>query len=218
LSAHLKGNEQKISNQEEERWWRKMIQESLKAEEATRCWIPPLSTDEVWQHSVDWIYYRFERLQKQVHTGITTEQLHDSMKHCSYQHPEKELPWFFLRPGTREYIAVVKRNSLAEMRMWQQAWLAGDHDARGNRWCGMCSQRYQMMNAGEACGYANAYSFYAEAETREVIGYDRWLDLAKHTSYVLAGMLAESVFKRRYEEHREISTEVPFGRCGHDEF
>jgi hypothetical protein len=168
---------------EEEKWWRTVTRNALDAEYGRSCWIPQLTPEEIWEKSESWIYDRFERLGRTVQTGIRTEELLESVSHCLYTpHRERKgseyLPELWLRPGTREYVHLVKRLGLCEVRAWQQAFLRGFDDVYGNHWCGLCHFRQRFMDAGRTMNYPDVSMLFVEPETRGVEGYRGWLRLA----------------------------------------
>lgn len=182
-------------------WWSKATQFAENAHYGATCYIPALSEEQIWGKHENWIYDRFTRLGKAVQTGITTEQLIKSVSTCQYiPHRERtgldHLPEIWLRPGTREYIHVVKRLGMSEVRAWQQAFLAGFDDLSGNHWCGLCSFRQRFMDAGFFLDYPDASTLYTSCETCGVAGYEQWLALAQGVRHLVIETIVVSVERK----------------------
>lgn len=150
-----------------------------------------MNAAQVWQRDkpwcARWIYNYWQHFNPAiVETGITPEQLAESIRRCRYTHTRKELAWVQLRAGTLAYIEYVLNTSMENVRAVQQAFVHGDVDVQGVRWCGLCHDRYRLMTLGKHCGYACLHDIYSVCG-REVIGYEAWLQVASECSIVRAG-------------------------------
>jgi hypothetical protein len=167
-----------------EKWWRnatRFVEDAYYGETAYIS--PKLTREEVWQKSEQWIYDRFARLGKLVETGISTDQLVASIAKCQYvEHrnrtANKRLPELWLRPGTVEYVRHVKRHGLLAVREQQIAFGRGFDDVTGAHWCGFCSYRARLMNAGQALDFPDMSTLYSLASLPDgepVSMRSRWL-------------------------------------------
>lgn len=176
-----------------EKWWRDAVRFAEDAHNGETAYLSPkLTREEVWQKSDRWIYDRFDRLGKLVETGITTNQLAASVAKCSYiEHRNRTaytyLPELWLRPGTLEYVRAVKRHGLLVVREQQIAFGRGFTDASGQHWCGFCSYRARLMNAGAALDYPGLQKLYSLAQLPDgspVVGRENWLAFCQTASDV----------------------------------
>jgi hypothetical protein len=106
----------------------------------------------------------------------------------------------------------VKAVGLQEAIRQRQAFLDGHRDVRGNYWCGGCYQHMLLINLGERLGFPDAHTLYALKETRQMIGYEAWLHLAREGGDVLVGMLVDGI-RSKYPQvmRQEMREETPVG-------
>lgn len=163
-------------------------------------WLKRLPLAKVLERKTEWIYDHYEHISDLLSTGISTEQLARSMARCrciAHRSCCEVLIPSWLRPGTVEYIKLLKRSGLDETRSRQREFLSGFTDRRGNWWCGLCYWRQRCMDAAEMLSYIDAHSLYAVPETRGVVGYVEWLALVGRSSDVLVGTLAAAAERAR---------------------
>lgn len=76
----------------------------------------------------------------------------------------------WLQPESRDYRGPERR----------AAHFAGFTDVKSNHWNGHSHFQQRLIDAGERLGYMNLHDIYAIPETRDVIGYEAWLDFARN--------------------------------------
>jgi hypothetical protein len=97
------------------------------------------------------------------------------------------------RTGQTWWQFFVKAVGLQEAIRQRQAFLDGHRDVRGNYWCGGCYQHMLFINLGERLGFPDAHMLYALIETRQMIGYEAWMHLAREGGDVLVGTLVDGI-------------------------
>ena len=108
------------------------------------------------------------------------------LTNAMYDSRTKETWWQFF----------VRVSGLDEAMRRRQAFLDGFTDTRGNWWCGQCSWRARLIEAGEALGYPDMHPLSAHPDTRERTGYANWLDMAQRGSAVLVETAARAALER----------------------
>jgi hypothetical protein len=203
-----RGQQQTQESAESERWWRNATRFAENAWYGETAYLSPkLTREEVWQKSEQWIYDRFHRLGKLVETGISTDQLVASASNCQYvehrnRSGSKHLPELWLRPGTVEYVRHVKRHGLQVVREQQIAFGRGFTDAIGSHWCGFCSFRARLINAGHALDFpdmSQLYSLPALPDDEPVVGQERWLAFCQTASDVRIETVTHAAEQRKLD-------------------
>jgi hypothetical protein len=152
--------------------------------------------------------------------SIPARALADSIRCCTSTYPHSSVP-SWLDASTSEYKKLVQLHSKtdkngkidtatgkAEVFKMQRAFLAGDTDVLGTRWCGWCRYRCLLVNAGAKLGWPDLFEIYALPETRGVVGQEAWLRVAREASDVLVIEAVRIMEKRAMVARQEIDPQV----------
>ncbi len=134
-----------------------------------------------------WIHDNWNKFDiRHVSTGISAETLDCSLSLCYRNHGKGDAVWNWLRTGTLAYVEHAKVDyarygSLQSVREVQDAFIAGDDTNERIHWCGLCVERYRLMEFGVLCGYSDLHGFY-RCVVYGTIGYTAWLEIARESS------------------------------------
>lgn len=113
------------------------------------------------------------------------------------QHPQcptskhPETPRWYTTDWSKFVKTVGEHNANAQ----RNSFYAGFTDVYGVHWCGHCFFQQQLIDIGAQIGYPNAHDLYSIEQTRDMVGYDAWMQLARSGGPVLVQVILRAAEK-----------------------